>query len=127
MFIDHSLASCAPQALLSYRGSGNEGEMEEEKSPQENQDDELVELTKVQGEFEAQLIKGALDAQGIESMTRAGITQNVLPFTVDGLGVMKIFVRKRNLERAEEILDNSIFLDEDRVDDDQSDDEEPCK
>ncbi len=101
--------------------------MEEEKTQEEESGNELVELTKVQGEFEARVIKGALDAQGIESMLRAGISQSVLPFTVDGLGVMKIFVHRRNLERAEEILASCIFLDEDRVDDDQSDDEEPCK
>ena len=101
--------------------------MEEEKTREDNGGNELVELTKVQGEFEARLIKGALDAQGIESMIRAGISQNVLPFTVDGLGAMKILVHKRNLERAEEILKSCIFLDEDRLDDDQSDDEEPCK
>jgi hypothetical protein len=101
--------------------------MEEEKTRDENHDEELVELTKVQGEFEARLIKGALEAQGIESMIRAGIVQNVLPFTVDGLGVMKIFVHRKNVARAEEILNSCIFLDEDRVDDDQSDDEEPCK
>jgi hypothetical protein len=94
--------------------------MEEDKDRE--LENELVELTKVQGEFEAQLIKGALDAAGIESMIRAGIAQNVLPFTVDGLGVMKILVHRKNLERAEGVLKNSIFLDEDRVDDDQSDD-----
>jgi hypothetical protein len=101
--------------------------MEEEKTREEKSGEELVELTKVQSEFEARLIKGALDAQGIDSMIRAGISQNVLPFTVDGLGVEKIFVHRKNLARAEEILNTCIFLDEDRVDDDQSDDEEPCK
>jgi len=101
--------------------------MEEEKPQEGNRDDELVELTKVQSEFEARLIKGALDAQGIESMIKAGISQNVLPFTVNGLGVEKIFVHRKNLARAEEILNACIFLDEDRVDDDESDDEEPGK
>jgi hypothetical protein len=88
-------------------------------------EEEIVELTEVQGEFEAQVIKGALDAAGVESMMRAGISQNVLPFTVDGLGAMKILVHRKDLERAEEILEKSIFLDEDRVDDDQSDDGQP--
>jgi hypothetical protein len=69
-------------------------------------EDELVELAKVQGEFEAQVLKGMLESEGIESAIRAGISQSVLPFTVDGLGEVKVFVHRKDLARAEEIIED---------------------
>lgn len=96
-----------------------------ENESDREREEEIVELTKVQGEFEARLIKGALDAEGIESMIRAGIVQNVLPFTVNGLGVMKILVHRKDLERAEEVLRSTIPLDENGVDEVRSEDDEP--
>lgn len=96
-----------------------------ENESDREREEEIVELTKVQGEFEARLIKGALDAKGIESMIRAGIVQNVLPFTVNGLGAMKILVHRKDLERAEEVLRSTIPLDENGVDEVRSEDDEP--
>jgi hypothetical protein len=70
-----------------------------------DRDDELVELTKVQGEFEAQVLRAMLECEGIDAAIRAGIAQSVLPFTVDGLGEVKVFVHRRDLERAEAVIE----------------------
>ena len=67
-------------------------------------EDDLVELAKVQGDFEAQVLKGMLESEGIESAIRAGVSQNVLPMTVDGLGEVRVFVQRRDLARAEDVI-----------------------
>jgi hypothetical protein len=74
--------------------------MEDEK------EDELVELTKVQGEFEAQVLKGMLESEGIEAAIRAGISQSIVPLTVDGLGEAKVFVHRKDLVRAEAVIED---------------------
>jgi len=74
--------------------------MEDEK------EDELVELTKVQGEFEAQVLKGMLESEGIEAAIRAGISQSIVPLTVDGLGEAKVFVHRKDLARAEAVIED---------------------
>jgi hypothetical protein len=68
-------------------------------------DEELVELTSAQGDFEAQVLKGMLESEGIEVAIRTGVTPNILPFTVDGLGEMKLFVRERDLDAAKALLE----------------------
>ncbi len=67
-------------------------------------EDDLVELAKVQGDFEAQVLKGMLESEGIESAIRAGVSQNVLPMTVDGLGEVRVFVQRRDFARAEDVI-----------------------
>jgi hypothetical protein len=67
--------------------------------------DDFVELTKVQGDFEAQVLKGMLESEGIEAAIRAGFPQSVMPFTVDGLGEARVFVQKKDLARAEKVLE----------------------
>jgi hypothetical protein len=72
----------------------------------DEEEDELVELTKVQGEFEAQVLKGRLESEGIESAIRAGISQSIVPLTVDGLGEVKVFVHTKDLARAEAVIED---------------------
>lgn len=66
--------------------------------------EEFVELSKVQGDFEAQVLKGLLASEGIDCYVKATLVQTVHPLTVDGLGVVNVFVRRCDLERAREIL-----------------------
>jgi hypothetical protein len=75
------------------------------ENSKERHDEQLVELAKVQGDFEAQVLKGMLESEGIEVAIRAGISQNVLPFTVDGLGEMKLYVRERDLASAKAVIE----------------------
>jgi hypothetical protein len=67
-------------------------------------DEKLVELAKVQGDFEAQVLKGMLESEGIEVAVRTGVTPNILPFTVDGLGQVKLFVRESDYEAAKALM-----------------------
>ena len=82
----------------------------EEESPKTEkqrgvEDDEgLIELISVQGEMNAQVITGLLESEGIETMLRSHQTFSALPFTVDGMGAVRIMVRKEDLERAKKIL-----------------------
>jgi len=66
--------------------------------------EKLVELAKVQGDFEAQVLKGMLEAEGIEVAVRTGVAPSILPFTVDGLGLVKIFVKESDLEAARVVM-----------------------
>jgi hypothetical protein len=75
------------------------------KNSNEERAEELVELTTAQGDFEAQVLKGMLESGGIEVAIRAGVSQNILPFTVDGLGQMKLFVKEHDLAAAKALLD----------------------
>ena len=71
----------------------------------EERDEQLVELAKVQGDFEAQVIKSVLESEGIEAAIKAGMVQDIFPFTVDGLGAAKVYVKKKDLARAEAVIE----------------------
>jgi len=74
------------------------------ENSKEERNEELVELITVQGDFEAQVLKGMLESGGIEVAIRAGVSQNILPFTVDGLGQMKLFVMEKDLAAAQLLM-----------------------
>jgi len=74
------------------------------ENSKEQPDVKLVELAKVQGDFEAQVLKGMLESEGIEVAIRAGMSPNVLPFTVDGLGQVKLFVMEKDLAAAQLLM-----------------------
>ncbi|MCX5754368.1 MAG: DUF2007 domain-containing protein [Candidatus Krumholzibacteria bacterium] len=74
-----------------------------ENSKQER-DEKLVELAKVQGDFEAQVLKGMLESEGIEVAIRTGVTPNILPFTVNGLGQVRLFVKESDLDAAKAVM-----------------------
>lgn len=69
--------------------------------------EKLVELAKVQGDFEAQVLKGMLETVGIEVAVRTGVTPMILPFTVDGLGQVRLFVKESDLDAARAVLRKS--------------------
>jgi hypothetical protein len=74
------------------------------ENSKEERNEKLVELAKVQGDFEAQVLKGMLESEGIEVAVRTGVTPNILPFTVDGLGQVKLFVKESDLEAAKAVM-----------------------
>ena len=67
-------------------------------------EDEFIELAKVQGDFEAQVLKGLLESEGVDVIVKAGLVQAIHPITVNGLGEMRLCVREGDLDRAREIL-----------------------
>jgi hypothetical protein len=77
------------------------------ENSKKERDERLVELAKVQGDFEAQILKGMLESEGIAVAVRTGVTPNILPFTVDGLGQVKIFVKESDLEAAKAVMRES--------------------
>ncbi|RPI98723.1 MAG: DUF2007 domain-containing protein [Candidatus Aminicenantes bacterium] len=69
----------------------------------ENNDD-LVEITRVFGPFEADLIKNFLDSHGIASIVRGRTAPFIYPFTVDGMAEFKVLVPKTDAEKARELI-----------------------
>lgn len=65
---------------------------------------ELIEVCRVQGENEADLVQALLKANEIESIVTGNAVQSVLPFTVDGLGELRVMVRESDAEKARELL-----------------------
>jgi hypothetical protein len=80
-------------------------------------DEKLVELAKVQGDFEAQVLQAMLESEGIRVTIGTGVTSSILPFTVNGLGQVRLFVKESELETARAV----IRANEDRQPDGRSD------
>jgi hypothetical protein len=78
--------------------------MTDDKRNKEENAGQLVELISVQGEMNAQVLVSILEAEGIEVMLKSHQTFGALPFTVDGMGEVKLMVRRENLSRARGIL-----------------------
>jgi Putative prokaryotic signal transducing protein len=74
------------------------------ENSKDERDEKLVELAKVQGDFEAQILKGMLESEGIGVAVRTGVTPIILPFTVDGLGQVRLFVKESDLEAAKAVM-----------------------
>jgi hypothetical protein len=66
--------------------------------------DKLVELTSVQGAMEGDIIKGVLESEGIKALVKGESVHEVLPFTVDGLGKLIVYVRKEDFLKAKVVL-----------------------
>ncbi len=79
--------------------------MTEEERREEEKEEDLVELISVQGEMNAQVIAVLLESEGVEAMMRSHQTFSALPFTVDGMGAVRIMVRKEDLEKAKKVLE----------------------
>jgi len=74
------------------------------REDQRRRDIETVEVYSVQGEAEADIIRSLLEANGIKSFSTGQSVQSVHPFTVDGLGHLKIMVRKEDAIEARKII-----------------------
>jgi predicted dinucleotide-binding enzyme len=62
----------------------------------------------VQGSIEAEIVQTCLRSCGIESAIQGLAVQSVHPFTVDGMGKIKILVMEDDAEAARQII--SDFL-----------------
>jgi hypothetical protein len=69
------------------------------------EEDDLVVLISVQGEMEAEILRGVLESEGIRALIQPNISQGVYPITVDGLGKIDIYVYSEDLEKARIVLD----------------------
>jgi len=71
----------------------------------EDDGDELVELISVQGEMNARVLVGALQSEDIEVMLKSNQAFAALPFSVDGMGAVRLMVRRKDLHRARIVLE----------------------
>jgi hypothetical protein len=69
-----------------------------------NGQDEPVEVWRAWGAVEVELVQTLLRGRGIESAVRGESTRLTHGFTLDGLAVARILVRKEDAEHAEEII-----------------------
>jgi len=68
------------------------------------ENDDLVEVARVYGPFEADLIKNFLGSYGIEAIVRGRTAPFVYPFTVDGLAEFKVLVGAEDRAKAEDLI-----------------------
>ena len=64
----------------------------------------LVELTRVLGPVEAEVIKSFLMNHGISCILQGQMVQSVYPMTVDGMGELRVMVSEDDLALAKELL-----------------------
>ena len=82
-------------------------ELVREPPPLEERDNpeaELVEILIAGDEIEAQLIRGVLDANGIECVLRGESLRLTFGITADGLAEVKILVRREDARRARQVI-----------------------
>jgi hypothetical protein len=65
----------------------------------------LRELTRVMGPVEAEVIKTFLESQGIRCILRGQMAQSIYPFSVDGMGEIRIMVSEADYPLAKELLE----------------------
>ena len=77
-------------------------ENDDRRAPKDQAD--LVEVARVYGPFEADLIKNFLESHGIISIIRGRTAPFVYPLTVDGMAEFKVLVQEADLEKARELV-----------------------
>jgi hypothetical protein len=65
---------------------------------------QFVEASRAGDETEAQVIRGALEADGIECVLRGEALRITLGITADGLAEVRILVRRQDADRAREVI-----------------------
>jgi hypothetical protein len=66
--------------------------------------EKLLEVYRATGELEALVIKGLLESNGIRCILRSDAAFSVHPFTVDGMGEIKVEVLESLADKAREII-----------------------
>jgi len=64
------------------------------------------ELTSVWGPVEAEVIKSFLESQGIPCIQKGRIGHDIYPFSMNGLGEIRIFVPEKDYETARKLLES---------------------
>jgi hypothetical protein len=69
-----------------------------------DRESEFKEVYKAWGSAEAGVVKSFLESHGISCLFKGMVVQSVHPFTMDGLGEIKILVSEKDQALAEELL-----------------------
>ena len=80
------------------------GRLRRQAELEELRHEELLLVHEAQGDVEAGVIRSLLDAHGIATLATGQSTQSVYPFTMDGLGNIRIMVRADDLVRARALI-----------------------
>jgi len=64
----------------------------------------MVEVYRARGEAEAQVIKGLLESYDIPCLLQSNAAPSVHMFTVDGMGEVRVMVRKSMAAEARELI-----------------------
>jgi hypothetical protein len=78
--------------------------MDDEQKPKTDKDMKLVELCRVNGPVEAEVIKNFLENQGIACLLQGQMLQAIYPILVDGLAETKVLVSENDFATAKELL-----------------------
>jgi hypothetical protein len=70
----------------------------------EDPESEFKEVYKAWGSAEAEVVKSFLQSHGIPCLLKGLVVQSIHPFTMDGLGEIKILVPEKDHALAEELL-----------------------
>ena len=63
-------------------------------------------LTEIYGRLEADLLESYLEAHGIDvELIQEAVGRTIYPVTVDGLGLVRVFVPKEKVAEARELLE----------------------
>jgi len=76
----------------------------EDKAKSHLDDLKLKELTSIWGLAEAEVIKSFLESQGIPCIYKGQVVHSIHPFSVDGLGEIRIFVPEKDYETAKKLM-----------------------
>lgn len=74
------------------------------KKSREDLKAEFKEVYKAWGSAEAEVVKSFLESHGIPCMLKGLVVQSVHPFSMNGLGEIKILVPKKDHALAEKLL-----------------------
>jgi hypothetical protein len=64
----------------------------------------MVEVYRARGEAEAQVIKGLLESYDIPCLLQSNAAPSVHMFTVDGMGEVRVMVRKSMADESRELI-----------------------
>jgi hypothetical protein len=79
---------------------------EDRKEPKPSKNTKLLELVRVMGPVEAEVIKNFLESQGISCILQGQMVQSVYPMSVDGMGELRVMVSEDDFPLAKELLAN---------------------
>lgn len=66
---------------------------------------DLIVVFRTQSDIEARIVRGLLEAHGIESIQRSAVPQSIFPLSVEGLGDIRLAVRDAEAEDALSIIE----------------------
>ena len=74
------------------------------RAPEPEDESGFEELTRVRGQAEALVVRGLLEAHGIEVILRTHVAPSVHPFSVGEQGAVQVLVRREALAQSRRLL-----------------------